>query len=98
MEFRQIDPEQKKQVGNLDPVDGTQAVQLVDSRNGIGILDLGEPGMRYVEFRASALVLSIAVLAGLYVSMAGKKFNNTYLGIDDCVTLRTYLHTNRDAA
>jgi hypothetical protein len=125
MEFRQIDAEEKKQVGNLDPVDGAQAVELVNARYGIGILDLGEPAMGNVELRVAfslgyslaqlgdfaradsqsgpelfellvrtqgwygervmrlALVPGIAELGGLYVSMAGKKFNNTYLGIDD---------------
>ena len=51
MQFRQINSKQKKQVGDLDAVDGAQAVQLMNARDGIGILDLGEPSVGDMEFR-----------------------------------------------
>ena len=53
----QVDPVKKQEIGEFRPVDGAQAVQLEDARDGVRILDLGEPGV-------GDLVLRIILGAG----------------------------------
>src|SRR6266478_3492747 len=41
----QVEAVKKQEIGELRPVDGAQAVELEDDRDGVRILDLREPGV-----------------------------------------------------
>src|SRR6266436_3984765 len=45
----QVDAVKKQKVGELDAIDGAETVELKDAGNGIGVFDLGEPGVGDME-------------------------------------------------
>jgi len=47
----QVEAVKKQEIGELRPVDGAQAVELEDARDGVRILDLREPGVGDLVFR-----------------------------------------------
>src|SRR5712664_3282754 len=47
----QIEAVKKQEIGELRPVDGAQAVELEDARDGVRILDLREPGVGDLVFQ-----------------------------------------------
>jgi len=50
-ESLQIDPVQKQQIGELDAVNGTEAIQFEDAGDGVGVFDLRQPGIGNLKFR-----------------------------------------------
>ena len=48
-EMLQVDTVKKQKVGELDAIDGAETVELKDAGNGIGVFDLGEPGVGDME-------------------------------------------------
>jgi len=47
----QVDPVEKQEVRELRPIDGAQAVQLEDARDGVRIFDLRKPRIGNLKFR-----------------------------------------------